>query len=300
MEKSKWKIKDLLTKYSSHIDFLDLELLIAHTIKKPREFVLAYPEQPLTQTQTKNLDTKVTRRRHGEPLAYILGYKEFYGLNFFVTKDALIPRPETEILVDLAREEIKKIKMVRKKRVKISVIDVGTGSGNIIVSIAKEIKKEQPLLDIKYYATDISTRAIDVAKKNAKQHRVKNIIQFNKNDLVSSYFTRAKQKRDTLIIANLPYLSQTIYNNTIKDIHDFEPKNALVSEKRGLDHYYRLLKNIKNARKLRFITLFLEISPEQSVVLQKYALTLFPKAFIKIKKDLAGKNRVFEMHATLS
>lgn len=290
--------KEFLTAGRKRIAPEDFFILLAHTLKKDRVFLFAHPEYTISAASEVRARNFFSRRAHHEPVAIILGYKEFYGRDFFVTKDTLIPRPETEVLIDLALEEITKYKTNGVK--KIALVDVGTGSGNIIITLVKEIKKVRQSPDIRYYATDISAPALAIAKKNARQHRVSNIIKFHKGDLLDPYLPYTKVKTSTIIAANLPYISHAIYRNITKDVRDFEPARALVSKQSGLAHYYSLLKIVKNTSQLRPITLFLEISPEQSFSLQKYVIKLFPNAFIAIKKDLAGKKRVLTIRVGLT
>ena len=120
-------IRDILTKYRKDIDMLDAELIIAHFLGKNREFILAHPEYEIPKFKIKNLKLKISHRLRGEPLAYILGEKEFYGLKFKVNKNVLIPRPETETLVDLALKGIKKLP-VTDYRLPVTIADIGTGS----------------------------------------------------------------------------------------------------------------------------------------------------------------------------
>lgn len=290
--------KEFLTTSRKRIAPEDFFILLAHTLKKDRVFLFAHPEYTISAASEVRARNFFSRRAHHEPVAIILGRKEFYGRDFVVTKDTLIPRPETEVLIDLALEEITKYKTKGVK--KISLVDVGTGSGNIIITLVKEIKKVRQLPDIRYYATDISAPALAIAKKNARQHRVSHIIKFHKGNLLDPYLPHIETKRGTIMAANLPYLSSAIYRNAIKDVRDFEPASALVSRQAGLTHYYRLLKSVKNTSQLRPVTLFLEISPEQSFSLRKYIIKLFPDAFIALKKDLAGKKRVLTIRVGLT
>jgi release factor glutamine methyltransferase len=290
-------IKEIISEYHKKINSLDLELLIAHTIKKPREFVLAHPEYKIPKLKIENLKLKITRRMQNEPLAYIRGYKEFYGLDFAVTKDTLIPRPETEMLVDLALDEIKKLKTTSAK--KIAVIDVGTGSGNIIISVIKALQNNNTKFEhFAFYGIDNSAPALKIAKRNAQKHKTDKTIKFLQGDLLKPVTKSQKLKTknsEFIILANLPYLSRALYKNTSKDVRDFEPKNALISGQKGLAHYYRLIKSLKNTREPQSVTLFLEISQEQKLDLKKYTRNLFYGAPIKIKKDLSGRERVMKI-----
>jgi len=273
-------IQDVYKKYSAKIDRLDLELLIAAAIKKPREFVLTHPEHKLTKNQEHQTRNFVSRRAKHEPLAYILGQKEFYGLNFKVNKCTLIPRPETELLV----EKVLKLNPVNKK-----IIDVGTGCGNIIIALAKNLKHNNNL-----FAIDASSKPLSVARKNAKFHRVNRKIKFLKGRFLDPL---AKKKlTGSLIVANLPYLSHVIYSATTDDIKKYEPRSALLSKDKGLDHYKKLFEQIKESTDFDSkLSVFLELSPEQNTELRKLTHKLFPGAKIVFHKDLAGHWRICQI-----
>lgn len=322
-------IQAILDKYRPKIDNLDLELILAHELKKTREFVLTYPEFQLTKIQDARCKRLIARRLHREPLAYILGHKEFYGLDLEVTKDTLIPRPETEILIEQALLKIpayaeapagRQETCLRQgfggqarnlptppadgfgqasKKQRVNIIDVGTGSGNIIISIAKTIESKNLLHASCYmlYGIDISEKALTIAKHNAKKHSLTKI-KFIKSNLLDHFLKNnqtIKQFNNLIILANLPYLSREIYSATAPTVKNFEPKSALYSPKAGLDHYEKLLKQIKlltNYCSLFTVHCFMEISPEQKKSLNILVKKILPSAEIKFEKDLAEKWRV--------
>ncbi|MFA6383421.1 MAG: peptide chain release factor N(5)-glutamine methyltransferase [Parcubacteria group bacterium] len=274
-------IKDILIKCHKKIDSLDLELLIAEAIKKSREFVLAHPEFKLTKNQELKTKNLLTRRRRGEPLAYILGHKEFYGLNFKVNESVLVPRPETEMLV----EEV--LKLQPKDNI---IIDVGTGSGNIIINLAKNLKNKN-----KFIAIDISTKALAVAKQNAKIHKVFGNIKFIKSDLLDHFLKHpASIKKDCIIVANLPYLDfgwKTLLKSSETKGLKFEPQIALYAGADGLDAYRQLARQLEKLKSIveNRATVLCEIGHIQKKELEK----IFSFAHkIEFKKDLAGKWRV--------
>lgn len=290
-------IAQITKKYFQKIDSLDLELIIANALKKPREFVMAHLEKTVNKNQETKINSFIRRRINHEPLAYILGKREFYGLNFKVTKDTLIPRPETELLVELALCNIKK--EIRDKKQKIAIVDIGTGSGNIIISLTKELEKEK-MLHASFcvlHGTDISKKALAIAKHNAKQNKVEKKIKFIKSDLLNEFIQNTKYKvRNTnlLILANLPYLSKEIYARTSQEVK-YEPVSALYSKNHGLHHYEKLLSQIKIIQKKCFmlhVTCYMEISPEQKNNLNKIIKKYFPKTKATFHKDLAGKWRI--------
>lgn len=269
----------------------DFFILLAHVTKKEKIFLLAHPEYSFDRKTAAFVEKLLERRLGHEPVAYITGYKEFYGFDFAVTRDTLIPRPETELLVELAIESINCQQKTVNKKQKAVVIDIGTGSGNIIISLAKATRKLYPESRIKYYAVDISKQALAIAKKNAKKHKVASLIQFFSGDLLNPLEKEFTSSDTIIITANLPYLSKTLYKNTAPDVQNFEPRSALVSDTAGLSHYSRLLKQIKKVNVRKPMVLFLEISPEQTSKLVKIITTPFPNARIHIHKDLAQKNR---------
>lgn len=288
-------IADVIAKYSSQVDCLDIELIIAHTIKKSREFVLTHPEYKFTRNQKIKIENKIKQRIKEKPLAYILGNKEFFGLNFKVNRYTLIPRPETELLVEQA---IKFIKTLQKKDIKINVIDIGIGSGNILITIAKQLEK-QCFKNINYelFGIDISSKALLVAKYNSQKHRVKKKIKFFKNNLLLPIIKNKIDAHNSifLVLANLPYLSKKIYNTSSNAIKKYEPRSALYSPKMGLSHYEKLFQQLKKLRSVypsARIVCYLEISPEQKSSFKKMIKKIFPFAKIFFRKDLAQKYRI--------
>jgi len=280
-------IKNILNKYHAKVDALDLELLVAASIGKPREFILAHPEHKLTRLNLENLKLKISRRKHGEPLAYILGKKEFFGLNFAVNKSVLIPRPETELLVE---------KILKLDPESATIIDVGTGSGNIIISLAKNLKNKNSFI-----AIDISENALMVAKKNARAHDVAGKIKFKQSELLDKIIENRKIKigdSKIFILANLPYLSKDIYSRVSREIKKYEPKSALLSGKNGLAHYEKLLRQLGKFKKLYslpVVSCFLEIGPEQKSALRQLSTIFFPEAKITFFKDLAARWRICQI-----
>ena len=272
----------------------DFLMLLAHATGKEQIFLLAHPEYAMSTADEALARSFFRRRLRHEPVAYITGRKEFYGRDFIVTKDTLIPRPETEQLVELVLRQLTDNNQQiannpQQSDEKITIIDVGTGSGNIIISIAKELKKKYPVSDIRYYAADISESAIAVAQENTRRHNVSDIITFRTGDLLESLTQEISSADEIIIVANLPYLSETIYSATENDVKNFEPRSALVSGQAGLGHYYRLLDQMKHLAKPAM--LLLEISPEQVPLLRKRLVSCFPQAEISIHRDLSGQRR---------
>ncbi len=212
---------------------LDAEVLMSAAINRPREFLYAHPEYELRNEEVIRYNAFVRRRAAREPVAYITGKKEFYGLDFFVDDRVLIPRPETEEIVENA------LAILQKSSGQCAVIDVGTGSGCIIIAIAKA-----SIIDHKYAAVDISIEALDVARKNANQHGVQNKIAFFHGNLIEPILNSPQKKFDAIIIAaNLPYITQAQYKTLEPEIVGYEPSSALLTPTDDYYYYYRELEN---------------------------------------------------------
>jgi len=274
-------IQNLRKKYYKKIDSFDFDILVSLVLKKPRVFVLTYPEKNLTKRQVEKLIKLIKRRCKNEPLAYLIGEKEFYSNKFIVNKDVLVPRPETEMMVDEA------IQFVTQNTKHITIIDIGTGSACVIVSLAKKLKKRK---NIDFYGLDISVGALRVARKNAKLNSVDKKIKFIKSDLLSSIQSLvAKSKSKIIITANLPYLTakQIRESPSIKK----EPRMALVAGCDGLKYYRTLFKQIniiEMGNSLSDISLLCEIDPSQE------------KSIIKLAKQTLGTDNLQTVHNDLS
>ncbi len=292
-------IQSFLKKYASQIEHLDLEILLSATVKKSREFILTHPDRILSQKKIRVLKSKIRRRQQGKPLAYLLGEKEFYGLKFKVNRKTLVPRPETEKLVE---EALKSIHQKGQEIKKILIIDIGTGSGNIIISLVKSLgnlKKQS--WKFKFFGSDLSAGALRLAKENARKNKVGKKIKFFQGNLLDPLFKKSfglntlPSSSWLVLTANLPYLSKKIYQSSSPEVRIFEPREALLSSKRGLSHYLKLLEQIKKIKKknsLLKILVFLEFSPEQKNPLEKIFQENFSDGHLVFFKDLAGKNRV--------
>ena len=267
---------------------LDASVLIAHVINKPRSWVMAHYELTLTTSQQKHLDDSLIRLKGGEPFPYILGNWEFFGLDFDVTPDALIPRPETELLVEEA------ITWLQRHPAKRSVADVGTGSGAIAVSVAVNVP------DVKILATDISPKALQVAKRNAQKFGVSERINFAECDLLPD---RRQQTADYssftlypsslhLICANLPYIPTAKLHGL--PIYNREPALALDGGEDGLDPFRKLMKLLPEWLAPDGMML-LEIESTLGSKAVSLARAAFPEARVSLHQDLAGKDRLLKI-----
>lgn len=264
---------------------LDASVLLARIVEHPRSWILAHPELTLTNEQQKGLDTSLSRLQNGEPFPYVLGRWEFLGLEFDVTPDVLIPRPETELLVEEA------IAWLQKNPTKPKVADVGTGSGAIAVSIAVNVPKANIL------ATDISANALLVAKRNAEKHGVNGRIEFAECDLLpeSKVESRKSDLRPLtfdLICSNLPYIP----TNTLKHlpVYQREPTLALDGGEDGLDSFRKLLNIVPDWLTPNALML-LEIESTLGEQTRQLTRQHFPNAQIKLYQDLTGRDRLLEI-----
>lgn len=201
---------------------LEAQYLLQHVLGKPRAWLLAYPETTLTPQQQANYDSLLQRRLQGEPVAYILGEREFFGLNFRVTPATLIPRPETELLVELALQRIPPSGMCR-------VLDLGAGSGAIALSLAHG----RP--GIQVAAVDASLEALKVARENAVRLDIRNATFVH-----SDWYAALGQQRFHLIVSNPPYVAAGDAHLCQGDLR-FEPATALASGADGLDDIRRIV-----------------------------------------------------------
>lgn len=278
---------------------LDAEVLLSYVLKKDRAWLYANPDKKLSRLQLTTYNLLIRKRANYVPVAYLTGHKEFFGLDFRVTPSVLIPRPETELLVEMSLKNLQS-KILNLK----SVIDLGTGSGCIVVSLAKNSKK------IKLYAIDNSSAALKIAKINARRHGVARKIKFLRGNLLSPFLQpKILNLKSSIILANLPYLTPKQYNSN-RDLKH-EPRSALVGGRNGLKYYRELFEELRIFRhagldpasrsmdsRLRgneSIVLLIEHNPSQKRAIESLTKRFFPKAKIKFHKDLAGRDRVTEI-----
>ena len=250
---------------------IDSELLLGKVLNERREYLFLNYKENLSNELINKFESLLKRRKKKEPVAYILKCKEFWKNNFYVDQNVLIPRPDTEVLV----EEIMKLYGKQKK---LSILDVGTGSGCIIISILKERQK------FRGTAIDISKKALNIAKYNAKIHHLSNRIKFYKSS-VDNFF---KHKYD-LIVSNPPYISRLKIKYLDKDVFGFEPIQALEG---GIDGFNVFSKIVKKSSMLLKVggKLVLEIGFDQRFEMLK--LLKKNNFFVnKIVKDYGGRNR---------
>lgn len=202
----------------------DAELLLMHASARGRAFLLAHPEEPLEAEAAARFEALVARRVQGEPIQHITGEQEFFGLPFEVSRDVLIPRPETEHLVERALELAARWPRPR-------IVDVGCGSGAIAVAVAYHLPQAQVT------AIDLSPQALAIAQHNAARNAVEARIQFLEGDLLAP----VAGERFELVLSNPPYVAEVDRKSLSVEVRDFEPEQALFAGPDGLEIYKRLI-----------------------------------------------------------
>ena len=260
---------------------IEAEVLLGHVLGQGRAFLHAHPERRLTEDESAALQRLIERRLRGEPLAYLVGRREFYGLDFLVDPRVLIPRPETELLVERALALAEGPPPVGPRWL---VADVGTGSGAIAVSVAYH--RPQALV----YAVDLSAAALEVAALNTQRHGVADRVVLLRGDLLEPL-----PEPVHLALANLPYIGEESWAALPEEIAGHEPRSALWGGRDGLDFYRRLLGQAP-ARLLPQGRLVLEVDPAQVAPLRALAAqALGPKAGFRVWQDYAGRDRAVEI-----
>ncbi len=256
---------------------LEGEVLVRHVAGIDRASLYSDPDRAFSYAEARQLATLVARRCKREPLPYILGHWEFYGLDYIVNPAVLIPRPETETLVEEAL--IFALPMAQGNR-PITIADVGTGSGCVAISLAKRLPHATVV------ATDISPDALEIAWQNIERHDVANQVRLHEGDLLSSY----DGKLD-LIISNPPYIPDGEIPGLQPEVALHEPSAALGGGPDGLSIIRRLMEQGSELLAPNG-ALMIEFNPPQSSVLLSEAHSLWPNAECRVVKDLAGLDRV--------
>lgn len=252
---------------------LKARLLLQYVLNKKREYLIIYDNEPITQEQEKEYIKNIEKLIKGIPLQHITNTQEFMKMNFYVNSDVLIPRPDSEILVE---EAIK----IAKEYTNPVILDLCTGSGAIAVSLAKYIP------NAKVYASDISKKALEVAKINAKNNNVEEKIKFIESDL----FEKIKNIKCDIIVSNPPYIKTEIINTLDVEVQQ-EPITALDGGKDGLDFYRKIVEEAYSYLKLGSYLCF-EIGYDQKIDVIEIIENSkkYEKAYCK--KDLYGNDRV--------
>lgn len=249
----------------------DARLLLADTMQRPTTWILAHPEDPLPAGEAEAFLSRLTRCASGEPLPYVLGWWEFYGRKFIVGPGVLIPRPETEILVEIALDA------VRRRRTRPRLIDVGTGTGCVAISLAAETD------GLQIVASDLSPKALAVASANAIAHRVEGRLGFVRADLLAGL-----RGPWDVVCANLPYIDSLRARGLRVVRH--EPVVALDGGPQGTGLAARLLRQLSIALAPGG-TAILEMDHGQGALLMEIARESLPAARARVARDLAGFDR---------
>jgi release factor glutamine methyltransferase len=250
---------------------LNAETLLMFCLGCDRAYLFAHPERQLTAEETRRFHELIDERARGVPAQYITGHQEFWGLDFLVSPAVLIPRPETEHLIEAALPIAKKLRNP-------SLVDVGTGSGCIAIALATE------LTNAKLYATDISESALEVARTNAVRHQVSERIDFRQTDLLQGL----ESLQFDLVLSNPPYVGESEADQVQLEVRKFEPKTAVFAGSTGLEVIERLIPQAAAVLKPGG-SLIMEIS---GTIADGVRELLRDWKQVKLRNDLQGISRV--------
>ncbi len=255
---------------------LEAEVMVMNVMRMFRQDLFSQQETEVGPQQEQQLAEIMARRLQREPLAYILGYREFYGINLLVNSDVLIPRPETESLVEHALF----MALMGMETRELVIADVGTGTGAIAINLAIHLPAAR------IYAIDTADQVLDVAAYNIRAHNVADRVT-----LLQGHLLEPLPEPVDLIVANLPYIP-TARIPTLQPEIQWEPAQALDGGPEGLDLIGELLRQSPEKLKEQG-TIVLELDPEQVPPVQELARQLFPEAETGVERDLAGLDRIF-------
>ena len=250
---------------------LDAEVLLCHTLNKPRAHLRAWPEKILNAKQCKHFELLLQQRQQGIPIAYITGHKEFWSRDFTVTPHVLIPRPDTELLIELSLKHL-------THRANATIIDLGTGSGAIAITLAAEC----PTINV--IASDLSNNALNIAKENARKHHTENV-----HFIQSDWFKNIPASQFDLIVSNPPYIDGNDRHLSQGDVR-FEPDSALIATQQGLNDINTICDHARHYLKPH-APLLIEHGFDQQTAVQAIFNT-FNYTQIKTYTDLSGNPRV--------
>jgi release factor glutamine methyltransferase len=264
-----------LKSHGSESPRLDAELLVAHGIGCRRLDLYLDFEKPLGDEEIDRVRELVRRRATGEPVAYITSEKEFYGRAFRVTRDTLIPRPETELLVELAVAWAK-----NNESRSLTILDLGTGSGCVGITLAAELAGADVVV------TDVSERGLEVARENAQRHGVIERMTFS----IGNWWEAVDVNRQVdMVVSNPPYVTSAEMESLPRDVGEFEPKSALEAGPDGMDAYLEIANGLQ-VRNPGFVAL--EIDPRRSADVLNLMQTALPGRDVAVRQDLTGRDRV--------
>ncbi|MBV8196074.1 MAG: peptide chain release factor N(5)-glutamine methyltransferase [Candidatus Dormibacteraeota bacterium] len=267
---------DYLAQHGSRSPRLDAELLCAHAWGLRRLDLYLQHDRPLPEAELAAARALVRRRAEGEPVAYITGSREFFNRTFAVDRSVLIPRPETETLVELA------VQRIRSRGDECVAADLGTGSGCIAVTLAAELSA------LRVVATDVSDAALDIARDNATRHGVADRVTFLSGD-----WGDALPDAVDVVVSNPPYVTKAELAQVDRDVRDFEPRGALDGGDDGFAAYRSLVPSLRDRVNPGAI-LLLEVDPRRAAGVASLAGGAFDGARTSLHRDLAGNDRVVE------
>ena len=259
---------------------LDAEVLLAHALDKNRAWLYTHPEKIPTPGQLNKFYNLLSRRECREPVAYLTGHKEFFGLDFCVNQHVLIPRPETELLIETAIQIVSQQANPVARQPNITIADVGTGSGCIAIALVKT------MANVRVFTVDISSQALAVAQQNATHHQVADKIVFLQGDLLQPL-----AHSFDLVVSNPPYVSRAELRTAPPEVHQYEPGLALDGGQDGLNLVRQLLAQAREKLKPGG-SLLVEIGATQGLAVTNLAKKHFRQADVEIKRDLAGLDRL--------
>ena len=258
---------------------LSAELLLSNVLELKRIELYTNHDKPVTKPDLDKLHKLVKRAGQNEPISYLVGKTEFYSMELLVTPDCLIPRPETELLVQRA------IEFLRTRQGKQSVCDLCTGCGCIAVAIAKNFP------DAHIIATDICDKALSVAARNIQKHQLQEKITLLSGDLFDPIIPKLDVEKFDLIVCNPPYVSTAEYEKLDKNVKDYEPRLALFAGVDGLDIYRRIIEKVDWFLKSD-AALILEIGYAQGQAVRELLERIEIFSEIKIEKDFHNNDRI--------
>ena len=264
---------------------MNAELLIMFTLDCDRAHLYAHPERELTPDETHRYDEALARRSTGVPAQYITGHQEFWGLDLIVSPAVLIPRPETEHIVE-AILQLAKPKTVERRASPPVIVDVGTGSGAIALALAREL----PTAEI--HATDISPEALEVARANAARHQLTSRIEFHHADLLDAFSPASLD----FVVSNPPYVGESEEDSVQLEVRRFEPRNAVFAGPTGLEIIDRLIPQARTGLRPGGWLVF-EISGTIAEAVQRQ---LAGWTDVRLTNDLQGIARVAAARKPLS
>jgi len=258
---------------------LDAEVLLAHIIQRDRVWHITHRDDVLDDKNRRDFDEAIRRRSKREPLQYIIGKQEFWGLEFKVTPDVLIPRPETELIIEAA------IAIVQNRNQRVRIIDLCTGSGCIAVSLAKELAFAHVI------ATDASEQALAVARENTRDHGVADRIRYLEGDLFEPLKELDIRGQIDIIVSNPPYVRESDLPALQSEVKDYEPLMALIAGPEGTEMAQRIIKHATEYLKKNG-ALIMEMGLGQAGALTRMTEATGAYSKPEVLRDLAGIERV--------